>query len=92
MTTCMIRNSSVNQTELSRLLTAAVINQRFRTLLLTNPANALDYGFHGEPFRLEKVEKDRILAIRAGSLADFARQLTGELDYPIPLSRCYLRI
>lgn len=61
--------------ELSRLLTAAVINQRFRKLLLDSPAAALASGYNGEPFRLATEEKNRVLSIRAQSLADFASQL-----------------
>jgi hypothetical protein len=66
-----------NGGELSRLLTAAVVNQRFCKLLLSNPASALASGYNGESFRLGKEESDFILSIQAKSLADFARQLTG---------------
>jgi hypothetical protein len=69
-----------NGEELSRLLTAAVVNQRFCKMLLSNPASALDAGYHGESFRLAADEKRRILSIRAKSLADFAMQLTGQAD------------
>jgi hypothetical protein len=68
-------NTAATGQELSRLLTAAVINKKFRKLLLTEPAAALDSGYNGEPFRLASEEKDRVLAIRARSLADFAGQL-----------------
>lgn len=77
MAVASAHTTPISRTEVSRLLTAAVINQRFRTMLLTNPANALARGFQGEPFQLNRDEKDRILAIQADSLADFARQLTG---------------
>jgi len=68
--------TSKNGGELSRLLTAAVINQRFCKLLLSNPATALASGYNGESFRLGKEEREMILSIQAKSLADFARQLT----------------
>lgn len=61
--------------ELSRLLTAAVINRRFCHLLLNYPDKALATGFNGESFRLARDEKERILAIRANTIAEFARQL-----------------
>jgi hypothetical protein len=61
--------------ELSRLLTAAVINQRFCHLLLTYPAKALAVGFNGESFRLAMDERERVLSIQAKNIADFARQL-----------------
>jgi hypothetical protein len=63
--------------EISRLLTAAIVNQSFCHLLLTNPASALAKGYNGEAFRLEHEERDRVLSIQAHSLADFALQLTG---------------
>lgn len=61
--------------ELSRLLTAAVINQRFCHLLLNYPDKALATGFNGESFRLARDERERVLAIRAKTITDFARQL-----------------
>jgi len=62
--------------EISRLLTAAVVNQKFRQLLLSNPASALAAGYNGEAFRLADKEQDQVLSIRAQSLADFAQQLS----------------
>lgn len=62
--------------ELSRLLTAAVVNRGFRDMLLKSPANALEKGYNGEAFALGQREKEWILSIRAGSLPEFARQLS----------------
>lgn len=62
--------------ELSRLLTAAVVNQDFCKLLLANPAMALATGYNGEPFDLAADEQELISSIRATTLADFATQLT----------------
>jgi hypothetical protein len=62
--------------ELSRLITAAVINREFCNLLLANPAMAMATGYNGEPFDLATEEQELILSIRATSLADFAKQLT----------------
>jgi hypothetical protein len=61
---------------LSRLLSAAVINQEFRDLLLTEPAAAASAGYNGEPFQLETDEQELIRTICATSLADFAQQLS----------------
>jgi hypothetical protein len=69
-------NRTSNGYEISRLLTAAVVNARFRTLLLNDPTRALANGFNGESFRFTKDEYERILSIKAQSLADFANQLT----------------
>ncbi len=61
--------------ELSRLISAAVVNQKFCSLLLADPALALATGYGGEAFRLATEEQELILSIRATSLADFALQL-----------------
>ena len=62
--------------EISRLLTAAIVNRGFCTLLLTNPARALASGYKGEAFQLRAEEQELVLSIHAKSLNDFARQLT----------------
>jgi hypothetical protein len=69
-------SAPANGRELSRLLTAAVINQKFCKLLLTNPAIAMATGYNGEPFSLASEERDLILSIHAKSLPEFAMQLT----------------
>ncbi len=61
--------------EISRLLTAAVINENFRKLLLANPDKALSTGYRGEPFHLASEERRLLAAIRANSLAEFAAQI-----------------
>lgn len=61
---------------ISRLITAAVINQSFRQLLLSNPEKAITTGFNGETFRLDRDEKELLLSIQATSLADFAVKVT----------------
>ncbi|HEX9926855.1 MAG TPA: hypothetical protein VGD99_29680 [Anaerolineae bacterium] len=62
--------------ELSRLLAAAVVNRKFRDLLLANPAAAIETGQGEESFNLTSDEKALILPIQhAQSLADFASKL-----------------
>ena len=68
-----------SQQEINRLLMAAIINQRFRKLLLTNPKSALEEGFQGEVFRLNPDERERLFSIRADSLSDLATQLGSNL-------------
>ena len=62
--------------EISRLLSAAVINKGFRELLLSDPERALAQGYFGEKFSLDYGQKALILSIRAKSLKDFALQIT----------------
>ena len=64
-----------NDREISRLITAAVVNQGFCQMLLDNPKRALASGFKGETFALETEEQDLIFSIQAASLAEFASQL-----------------
>ena len=61
--------------EYSRIMTAAVISERFCKLLLSNPELAIKNGFNGEAFHLAAEESRRISAIRAASLAEFAHQM-----------------
>ncbi len=83
-------SSPVNfERESSRILTAAVINQRFRNMLLTNPGQALASGYGGEAFHLGREEKDRVASIRASSLEDFAKQLTQIQDIPSASLSCF---
>ena len=63
-------------TEFSRILSAAVINSRFRQMLLNNPVQAISNGYSGECFDINGSEKVRLSSIRATSLADFAAQLS----------------
>jgi hypothetical protein len=69
-------NISLNGKELSRLISAAVVNREFCNLLLADPAVALATGYNGEAFHLATEEQELITSIRATSLADFAQQLT----------------
>jgi len=60
--------------EISRLLTAAVVNIHFRQMLLANPGKAIATGYAGEAFRITSDVQTRLSSIRATSLADFASQ------------------
>ena len=62
--------------EYSRILSAAVINQQFRNLLLNDPNQAVSRGFNGESFDLSSKEKDELSSLKGLSLVDFASQLT----------------
>jgi hypothetical protein len=61
--------------EFSRILTAAVINIRFRKKLLENPLAAIDAGYGSEHFHLSSRDRSLIAAIRAKTLDEFASQL-----------------
>ena len=65
---------------ISRLLSAAVINKRFRELLLTNPDQALAQGYSGEDFLLTYQERKLVLAIRAENLIDFAKKISSNQE------------
>jgi len=67
-----------SQGEISRMLTAAVVNETFRKMLLANPEQALTKGYRGEVFHFSMEEKSRLVAIRATSLTDFAAQISSQ--------------
>lgn len=69
--------------EYGRILSAAVISSQFRQLLLSNPGMAVSAGFAGEKFQLENEDRNRLMAIRATSLADFASQLNVAMKSPM---------
>lgn len=76
----MAFKESYTSEELGKVFAAAVVNRKFRDLLLKNPSAALRNGYLGETFSLPKREYDLLITIRAGSLPDFARQVTRSLD------------
>jgi len=67
---------STERKEFSRILSAAVINRKFRQMLLTDPVSAISNGYKGECFELNNQNKSLLSEIRANSLADFAAKLT----------------
>ena len=67
---------SFRNQELSRILSAAVVNSHFRSLLLKDPASAIACGYSGESFSIGSTEQKKLGAIRASNLADFAAQLS----------------
>jgi len=68
-------DDALRNKELSRLLTAAVVNMNFQKMLLKDPQRATTVGFNGELFNLVHNEQHLIQSIKASSLADFALQL-----------------
>lgn len=67
---------SCEHREVNRLLSAAVISSRFCSTLLNDPIAAASKGYEGEQFKLDHSEKEKISVIRAGSLKEFAAQLS----------------
>jgi len=61
---------------LNQLLAAALINERFREMLLSHPARAIASGYSGQTFLLTAQEQDLVLGIRAGRLEDFAAEIS----------------
>ena len=65
-----------NNSEYSRIISAAVINERFRLSLLHSPSQTIDCGYYGEFFNVNAQEKAKIEAIRASNLVEFATGIT----------------
>ena len=58
--------------EISRLLSAALVDRQFCNLLLTKPDLALANGYCGESFQLSPKDRQFFLASKSNSLADLA--------------------
>jgi len=67
--------ASAKKPEFSRLLSAAVVNDQFRSMLLCDPASAVVGGYEDELFSFDRSEIEKLSAIRASSLREFAAQL-----------------
>lgn len=67
--------STTDKREFCRIISAAVVNARFREALLADPLKAVSAGYQGEKFDLGKDQTARLAAIHAASLAEFAAQL-----------------
>ena len=76
-----VSRGSGNSDELSRVFSAAVVNEQFRDMLLQNPHEALRSGYQGAAFDLSKEEQDLIVSIRASSLSDLAKQVSRILGF-----------
>ena len=63
------------RSEISRLLSAAVINSQFRSVLLSNPMKAIASGFGGEGFQISEDLQHKMILIHATSLSEFARKV-----------------
>jgi hypothetical protein len=66
---------------LNRLLSAAVVSPRFRSLLLSDPVAALAAGYNGETFQLTPVEYAAVTSLRVSTIREFAAQLLLILRY-----------
>jgi len=65
---------------ISRVFAAAVVNKQFCSTLLQEPQIALQKGYLGETFSLNREERDLIVSIRANSLSDLAKQVNRSLS------------
>ena len=61
--------------EISRILSAAVINEPFCQKLLDSPERAIQTGFHEEYFNVNALELAKLNAIHASNLVDFAAKV-----------------
>jgi hypothetical protein len=71
----MVSPSLEDHLELSRLLAAAVVNPSFCQLLLVNPEQAIEKGYHGETFLFSDAARYLLLLVRADSLIELAQQI-----------------
>lgn len=74
-----VANTPSNVAGLSKLFEAAVVNQQFCQLLLSQPEAALRQGYLGNSFDLTLEEQALIISIQANSLPELAQQVTAVL-------------
>jgi hypothetical protein len=65
---------------MNRLLCAAVVDRKFRDLLLANPKNAVRAGYNGERFELDEAEITLVAEIQAKNLSEFAARVSEILE------------
>jgi hypothetical protein len=70
----LVMTVALEAVEMSKVVAAAIVDEKFRDLLLSNPAAALLNGYNGQTFNLGSEEKEFILSVQAVSLTDFASQ------------------
>lgn len=63
------------QGEVSRLLSAALVDERFCQLLLTNPNEAITEGYNGQQFHFSEAQRVRMSSLRANSLSAWTKLL-----------------
>jgi hypothetical protein len=68
-------DTSPDNDELNRLLSAAVISKSFRNMLLTNPEIAVASGYQGETFNLSLEDQNWLYSIRPSNLVDLAANM-----------------
>ena len=76
-----VTDSSKDVASINRLLAAAAINPRFRSVLLADPGRALKAGFGGEQFPLSQPVQETLISIQASTMPDFVRKLDEKLPY-----------
>ena len=72
-------DTEADSAAVNRMLAAAVVSNGFRNALLVDPQKAVEMGFAGETFDMSSKSLAILASIRAGSLRDFARQVTEKL-------------
>jgi hypothetical protein len=70
------RHTEPDRVGLGHLFAAAVVNRQFREMLLEDPEAALQRGYQGQNFELSQEDHERLISVRAESLADLARTIT----------------
>lgn len=73
------RSLPVERSGLHRLFAAAIVSDRFRKTLLSEPETALTGGYLGQSFTLTDRERKIIKTIRAENLTDFAQKVNQAL-------------
>ena len=64
-----------NEKEINKLISAALVSERFRTLLLSDPQRAIETGYNGETFQFESDVIKVIVSSRGPTLDAFVHEV-----------------
>ncbi|PKO17269.1 MAG: hypothetical protein CVU39_05810 [Chloroflexi bacterium HGW-Chloroflexi-10] len=80
---------SIEYHDSCKLLAAAVISQQFREQLLSNPQKAVETGYGGQSFEIGQEYKNKIVAIKATNLTEFACQFSKQIINHNSITPCF---
>jgi hypothetical protein len=79
-----VRKGQKEQSNINRLLAAAVVSRQFCSLLLSDPVRAIAAGYAGEQFSLTEDEYELVLFAHGSTLPEFAKHLCEHLPASKP--------
>jgi len=70
----------IGEKEFIRVISAALVSDQFRSLLLTQPHQAIETGFNGEKFDLAPEILRAMVSIQAPTLELFVKEVISQVN------------